>query len=1201
MEEVVHFDIAELLSSPELRPTRGSAGDNSLTEYTGYEPRSGDEVLHVPSSISPEELWDRFISKRRPVIIDGFPTDPEWQAHKWTNLERLRELAGDSHVKVEPIHPSFGHFGTGTTRTHTTFGQFLDVLQDPEEAGKWYLTTQYESGSEAEDQEESDSSSDAEHDDFDAIDQQLQNLESAIGTETLASVILAEGQSRKRKRSESSESEPASATDQQGFSTPETAEASSVDQDEMERSDEGFEEEDEHDDISVQQSDSEEEPDLDDILPSPTHALVTDFPAQPKLTGGLVLQQCNLWLGSSASPTTDLSARPVSTSATSPSPLPGKSSGLHHDFHDNLYALLAGRKRLLLFPPSAHRFLHPRGPILRVHKNGLIVYGPRDHEIDHDVAQDLLNSASLFGPDGPDLETLEYLRDRHYSIGRQRSLALRPDGLTTLDAAKWRIRARARALAEANERAAAAAGERRIHRDRRKGKARQTREQEEALQRYQAAKKEFLLQRLIEEDDDEDDDDEVDEDLYHYSTDESGHQLTAAQIDAILRAQDESDELDSDIAGLMEEDDEDEDDADSFDISSPGFFDLEEQHMVIRSTDGPEDDDDDDNASSDSTQDSLDLMEDIFEQQKTAILALRDQAETLEEEELQTHRLQVLVRRRQEVLEAREANADGSDNRPSKQRQGKKQLEGKQKSKSGRANGRKADSAVDWEVASEDDDDDEDMSEPEGWMMFDDLEKERRMQEDAEEEDESESEDAEDGSSEGDEDEDDDDDDTDVDEGSEDDSEDAKYPAKEPTSKMVSETKNGAAAQARSALRGKVKNVTKKRQPSVASRKPNTNGTNGLVEYSDEDDEEVHESTSTSNAGDANSIGTVEGETELDRALRLNGVDDSRLRQAPPSQSPKDDDESEDESSGDFFGSDPGDEEDEDQDGDGIDMSMIEDGEAVLQALERKAQKVAKHGGGPSEELEEEDEDEDDDQSDEEEDDDDDDDETDDEEAEGAEDVDEQKEPSSFSRIKPHVLHAFYGLDSSLGPDADKKQAAIHKAGTKKKSFDPSTSMSTAEHPFHCALNFWFHPPTNLASKRKDSTKKKNKNKKGRAAKGKAEKKGAGADEAEQADAHHQQNGSSAAAASSQAAEKEKEDEEGASVPSAMNPYEDAEVWDEIRRTVAKLVRDARRRAEAARLERAKEGMDDEGPSQDVVSLSKATGDKVAFKRRRKG
>eukprot|EP00955_Chlamydomonas_euryale_P006348 67490-Chlamydomonas_euryale.AAC.2 len=52
----------------------------------------------------------------------------------------------------------------------------------------------------------------------------------------------------------------------------------------------------------------------------------------------------------------------------------GASSGLHHDFHDNLYVLLRGRKRFRLFDPSASPRMHTAGRIVRVHANGRIVY-----------------------------------------------------------------------------------------------------------------------------------------------------------------------------------------------------------------------------------------------------------------------------------------------------------------------------------------------------------------------------------------------------------------------------------------------------------------------------------------------------------------------------------------------------------------------------------------------------------------------------------------------------------------------------------------------------------------------------------------------------------------------------------------------------------------------------------------------------------
>ncbi|KAF9652069.1 Clavaminate synthase-like protein [Thelephora ganbajun] len=73
------------------------------------------------------------------------------------------------------------------------------------------------------------------------------------------------------------------------------------------------------------------------VYPPPTNALRDDFPIAPKITGKLVLQQ-------------------------------------HHDFHDNLYCLLAGHKRFVLFPPTQASNLYPHGKIDNIHPNGLISY-----------------------------------------------------------------------------------------------------------------------------------------------------------------------------------------------------------------------------------------------------------------------------------------------------------------------------------------------------------------------------------------------------------------------------------------------------------------------------------------------------------------------------------------------------------------------------------------------------------------------------------------------------------------------------------------------------------------------------------------------------------------------------------------------------------------------------------------------------------
>ena len=57
----------------------------------------------------------------------------------------------------------------------------------------------------------------------------------------------------------------------------------------------------------------------------------------------------------------------------------GTSSGLHHDYHDNIYILLRGKKRFTLFAPSDAPNLYCHGDIDQIHPNGFIQY--KDHPL----------------------------------------------------------------------------------------------------------------------------------------------------------------------------------------------------------------------------------------------------------------------------------------------------------------------------------------------------------------------------------------------------------------------------------------------------------------------------------------------------------------------------------------------------------------------------------------------------------------------------------------------------------------------------------------------------------------------------------------------------------------------------------------------------------------------------------------------------
>ena len=80
-----------------------------------------------------------------------------------------------------------------------------------------------------------------------------------------------------------------------------------------------------------------------------------DFPLRPRLLGNLIPMNLNIWMGNA------LSAG-------------GSSSGLHHDYHDNLYVLLRGCKRFKLFSPNDAERMYTRGEIVYVHANGRVNY-----------------------------------------------------------------------------------------------------------------------------------------------------------------------------------------------------------------------------------------------------------------------------------------------------------------------------------------------------------------------------------------------------------------------------------------------------------------------------------------------------------------------------------------------------------------------------------------------------------------------------------------------------------------------------------------------------------------------------------------------------------------------------------------------------------------------------------------------------------
>lgn len=161
------------------------------------------------------------------------------------------------------------------------------------------------------------------------------------------------------------------------------------------------------------------------ILPQPIPALISEFiPLIPHLLPTLVPQQINLWMGRSRE---------------------GTSSGLHHDYHDNIYVLLRGRKRFCLFPPSDQPFLYTYGYIHHMASNGLITYYHDDFDERRmkpmssaivDRMMFLSNSANKIRSDGADKDDvleweLKCTQKRYNRMKRQLERERNGKGSTT--------------------------------------------------------------------------------------------------------------------------------------------------------------------------------------------------------------------------------------------------------------------------------------------------------------------------------------------------------------------------------------------------------------------------------------------------------------------------------------------------------------------------------------------------------------------------------------------------------------------------------------------------------------------------------------------------------------------------------------------------------------------------------------------------
>ncbi|KAI8616290.1 cupin-like domain-containing protein [Chytriomyces sp. MP71] len=313
--------------------------------YAGFEPPKNANWTpnRINASYPPHLFFQHYVATRTPVIITGLPQDSQWTHSKvfsafkntqgannqFKGVDALAAAVGkDAVVEVE-TRAEDGNFGTGRKRMLVRFQDFVDAVKEGDTS--IYLSTQYSNQDEEEDQD-------------DELDEDYHPGHHGLDDE--------DDDDDEMEDDEDEEDEDDEEEDEE------------MDQYDEEDNNEDNHVEDEHvhgpdcshggDHDPVQQIDLLET--YNEFVKAPLHRLLNDIPLRPQLLPTLIPQQVNLWMGAA--------------------PPAGVSSGLHHDFADNLYALLQGGKRVTLLPPSAapHLALYGEDDLAVVHENGLVCY-----------------------------------------------------------------------------------------------------------------------------------------------------------------------------------------------------------------------------------------------------------------------------------------------------------------------------------------------------------------------------------------------------------------------------------------------------------------------------------------------------------------------------------------------------------------------------------------------------------------------------------------------------------------------------------------------------------------------------------------------------------------------------------------------------------------------------------------------------------
>lgn len=338
--------------------------------YKGYIPDEQvsviEEIDEPLSEIEVRDFFKRYVFGRRPCKIrfrDNWGFD--WFSLRSKNI--LNKIRGDQLVQVEKKVD--GGFGNDRNRIKILFKDFVDRLNSG--GCEMYLTTQY-----LENDPDQGSECGGFHEEQDIISENSVNLE-VENKNPVAEISVVYEHSQLEDNTEYGET----------FST--AIENFDSDEESIIL--------DSHDDFEDLRDTShivtlstgplfetEAKQRLQELYQPPLTPLAGEIPIVPKFLSNLIPQQINLWIGSAFETTQDrffidhYDEKDPKLGFGMRVPGGGVSSGLHHDYADNIYISIEGRKRFTIFCPADTLKMYTVGEVESVLHTGIINYKRQD-------------------------------------------------------------------------------------------------------------------------------------------------------------------------------------------------------------------------------------------------------------------------------------------------------------------------------------------------------------------------------------------------------------------------------------------------------------------------------------------------------------------------------------------------------------------------------------------------------------------------------------------------------------------------------------------------------------------------------------------------------------------------------------------------------------------------------------------------------